>query len=192
MPDAEFTDAPVRRRVAALQRLTPEMGEWSGPGAIAALCAGTLSPLLLTTYASGERGVAAVGCALAAALARLTVNPSAGPPAQYDHALEQKALRNATITSDTNRAVRIALCATYVWAAAVFAWRMVGAGSGGSGGSGGTASLLSRAAAGVGASTLEEMGSALGAAAQLALVWIGCFANCRVGTLWGSSGYCGQ
>ena len=163
------------------------MGEWSGAGAIAALCAGTLSPLLLTTYASGERGVAAVGCALAAALARLTVNPSSGPPAQYDKALEQKALQNATMTSDANRAVRIALCATYVWAAAVFAWRMVGAGSGGSG-----AGLLSRAAAGVGASNLEEMGSALGAAAQLALVWIGCFANCRVGTLWGSSGYCGQ
>ena len=98
----------------------------------------------------------------------------------FDTAAEQRALHNVTITSDTNRAVRLGLGAVYTYAAAAFAWHMLAPRSDGG------AALSSRVA---GASSLSEMSGAL---AQLALIWLGCFADLRVAGVWGSSGFCGQ
>ena len=141
---------------------------------VAALAVGTVTPLALTL---GGREPAALlaGVVLAGCLIKMTFNPSGGPPASYDKAAEERAIKNVSMTSDGNRLVRLLLGSVYIYAAWTFAVWMTGA-------SGDTSlKLLPKLYAGE-----------LGAFGSLGLTWIGSFVDLFIAGVWLSSGWCGQ
>jgi len=147
--------------------------DWSGYRDVAALSLVSIVPLATTLSYAEERTALAAGMVFAAALIKLTFNPS-GPSQSYDKAAERTAIQAVVMTSGTNRAVRMCLSAVYAYASLAFALAMIRAEPE-------NPRLLTRLGA------LEPR-----AAGELALTALGCLANCYFAGLWGSSGYTGQ
>lgn len=94
---------------------------FDSPGPVAALAAVTLAPLAATCLPDLPLAFGA-GCALAAALVRLTLSGDASSPP--DPTLEAAAAARVVTTSRGNRAVRLGLGAVYWYAAISFAQRL--------------------------------------------------------------------
>ena len=150
------------------------MPDWSGARDVAVLATVSIAPLVLCLGYAGEHKALGVGLFFAAALTKLTFNPSGPAPASFDEATENMAIKRVVMTSRTNQGVRMCLGSVYMWASITFALAMCRAEPG-------SPRLLARLLA------LEPR-----AAGELALTLCGCLANCYFAGLWGSSGYCGQ
>ena len=160
-------------RCFSLQAALMAGNDWSGYRDVAVLSLVSIAPLATTLGYAEERTALAAGIFFAAALTKLTFNPS-GPAQSYDKAAERTAIHAVVMTSGTNRAVRVCLGAVYAYASLAFALAMIRAEPE-------NPRLLTRLEA------LEPR-----AAGELALTALGCLANCYFAGLWGSSGYTGQ
>ena len=146
------------------------MPDWTKPAPIIGLAAATIAPLVLT-LGTNDPIALTIGCGLTLALVEMTFTKGKGP---HDEKAEAAAISHVVMTSSANRAARLLLGSTFLYASATFGLRMTAAGADG-------VQLLTRLA------LLEPR-----AIGTLALTWIGCSADCLFAGVWLSTGRDGQ